>query len=81
LKVQLWVLPVRDTKGFDRAKPFLAAPSSFEQRNARFSPNGKWIAYTSTETGVLETYIQPFVPPGSGTVSRDAEPRTMAAVK
>jgi hypothetical protein len=25
-----------------------------------FAPDGKWIAYTSTETGDMEVYVQPF---------------------
>jgi eukaryotic-like serine/threonine-protein kinase len=29
-----------------------------------FSPDGKWIAYTSTETGALEVYVQAFPGPG-----------------
>lgn len=28
--------------------------------SARFSPNGKWIVYTSDESGRDEVYIQPF---------------------
>jgi Tol biopolymer transport system component len=33
----------------------------------QFSPDGKWIAYSSTESGRWEIYVQPF--PGPGTKS------------
>jgi Tol biopolymer transport system component len=40
--------------------------------NPQFSPDGRWIAYTSSATGRSEVYVQSF-PPGHGkwTVSRD----------
>jgi serine/threonine-protein kinase len=44
------------------AKPFLDSPS-FEG-GAMFSPDGKWVAYTSNESGQYEVYVRPF--PGSG---------------
>jgi Tol biopolymer transport system component len=39
--------------------PFLA--SSFLEAGGRFSPNGKWIAYVSNETGRTEVYVRPFL--------------------
>ena len=55
----LWVLPFfGDKKQF----PFLKTP--FEERNGQFSPDGKWIAYQSNESGRFEIYIQPFPGPG-----------------
>jgi serine/threonine-protein kinase len=35
---------------------------------AKFSPNGKWIAYQSDETGQFEIYVRPF--PGGGDLRR-----------
>jgi len=32
--------------------------------NARFSPNGRWLAYASNESGRAEVYVRPF--PGTG---------------
>jgi hypothetical protein len=29
-------------------------------RNAQFSPDGRWIAYASNETGSMEIYVSPF---------------------
>ena len=40
---------------------FLATP--FDERNGQFSPDGRWVAYDSNETGRVETYVRPFVPP------------------
>jgi serine/threonine protein kinase len=37
---------------------FLATP--FREGGARFSPDGKWLAYVSNETGHFEVYVRPF---------------------
>ena len=42
--------------------PFLE--TRFQEHSARFSPDGKWIAYVSDESGQREIYIQPFPGPG-----------------
>jgi Tol biopolymer transport system component len=46
-----------------RATPFAAVQGS-PQHSSRFSPDGRWIAYVSGETGRLEVYVQPFPEPG-----------------
>ena len=51
----LWVLPL---DGDRTPVPFLQ--SEFDERQAQFSPNGKWVAYTSTESGTVEVYVRPF---------------------
>jgi len=45
---------------FPELKPtlFLKAPSTL--RNAQFSPDGKWVAYASNETGKWEIYVTSF---------------------
>ena len=35
------------------------------EREARFAPDGRWLAYRSDETGRDEVYVQPY-PPGNG---------------
>jgi Tol biopolymer transport system component len=55
----LWVLPF-----FGDKKPFPFLKTPFEERNGQFSPDGKWIAYQSNESGRFEIYIQPFPGPG-----------------
>ena len=47
----------------DRA-PFAVVRTPFEERDAQFSPDGKWIAYQSNESGQHEVYVLPFLAPG-----------------
>ena len=42
--------------------PFLTTP--FHERMPRFSPDGRWLAYTSDESGQDEVYVQPYPGPG-----------------
>jgi Tol biopolymer transport system component len=44
-------------------KPFLQ--SEFNEGNGQFSPDGRWVAYISDESGRLEVYVQPFPGPGA----------------
>src|SRR5262249_12502940 len=55
----LWVLPVSGEK-----KPFAFLKTAFDERDGQFSPDGKWIAYQSNESGRFEIYVQPFTGPG-----------------
>jgi serine/threonine-protein kinase len=41
-------------------KAFRFIESSFEEREPRFSPDAKWIAYHSNESGRFEVYVRPF---------------------
>jgi len=54
----IWVLQLSDRK----AQPFLRAPS--DQAVPRFSPDGRWLAYVSNESGRYEVYVQPYPGPG-----------------
>lgn len=38
--------------------------TSFDQRMATFSPDGRWIAYQSNESGRFEIYVRPYPGPG-----------------
>jgi hypothetical protein len=40
------------------------AASRFAEGSAKFSPDGRWIAYASDESGKSEIYVQPFPGPG-----------------
>lgn len=55
----LWVLPMSDG---GKPRPFLQA--EFRQEYARFSPDGRWVAYRSNESGRFEIYVAPFPGPG-----------------
>ncbi len=45
------------------AKPLLQ--TKWTLQNAQFSPDGRWMAYASNETGSMEIYVSPF-PSGAG---------------
>ena len=49
-------------EGEREAQPFLQTP--FEEGGAVFSPDGRWLAYVSNESGRYEIYVQPFPGPG-----------------
>ena len=42
---------------------FLKTP--FRVAYGAFSPDGRWVAYQSNESGRSEIYVRPFVPPGA----------------
>ena len=52
------MLPERNGKPY----PFLSTP--FSELNGMFSPDGKWVAYESNESGRNEVYVRPFPGPG-----------------
>ena len=45
-----------------KAELFLGTP--FRETNPRFSPDGRWLAYISNESGKSEVYVRPFPGPG-----------------
>ena len=47
-------------------KPFGVVISPYNDANARFSPDGKWFSYSSTESGKGEVYVRPFNPGSAG---------------
>ncbi len=56
----LWVVPLAGDH-----KPLPVARTPFAEQGGRFSPDGRWIAYHSNESGRNEVYVQPFPGPGS----------------
>ncbi|HEY6066561.1 MAG TPA: protein kinase, partial [Thermoanaerobaculia bacterium] len=57
-QMDLWTYSVADGK----ATPFLQGP--FNETMGRFSPDGRWVAYVSNESGKEEVYVVPFPGPG-----------------
>ena len=55
---ELWALPL-----FGERKPFAFVQGSFGAYSARFSPNGRYVAYESNETGRFEIYVETFPQP------------------
>jgi Tol biopolymer transport system component len=54
-----------------KAQPFLR--TRFDEASLRFSPDGRWLAYISNETGRYEIYVQPYPGPGGGKWQISAE--------
>ncbi|HYN06359.1 MAG TPA: protein kinase [Vicinamibacterales bacterium] len=50
----LWILPVSPVQ---KPQPFLEAAAS-QERQGQFSPDMRWIAYTSDESGTYEVYVR-----------------------
>jgi Tol biopolymer transport system component len=57
---ELWIAPLAPG-----AKPSVFAKEGIKEPIARFSPDGRWIAYNSYESGVSRVYVAPF-PEGAG---------------
>jgi serine/threonine-protein kinase len=51
-------IAVLDVESGSELEPFLA--TSFDERDPMFSPDGRWVAYASDESGVAEVYVRPF---------------------
>jgi serine/threonine-protein kinase len=69
--LDLWTLPLDitdpDHPKVGKPEPFLRTAA--EENRPRFSPDGRWIAYQSNESGRAEIYVRPFrerAPAGSG---------------
>ncbi len=63
--VEIWALPLTPQRPGDLLKPFHVLQGPFNEFDAQFSPDGKWIAYTSNESQRNEIYVTPFRPPPS----------------
>lgn len=55
----LWGFPLEED---GKAEVFLQ--TQFVETNARFSPDGRWVAYQSDESGHPEIYVRTFPGPG-----------------
>jgi Tol biopolymer transport system component len=62
----VWVLPLTSEQPGAPPKPFPFVQSPFQEGYAVFSPDGKWVAYQSNESGQLEVYVIPFNGVSSG---------------
>jgi Tol biopolymer transport system component len=52
---QMWVLPMRE-----EPRPISFSHSRFDETDGEFSPDGRWVAYESNETGQYEIYVRAF---------------------
>jgi Tol biopolymer transport system component len=58
----VWVLPLSGESSV--GKPVRVTETAFTEYYAQISPDSRWIAYDSNETGRREVYIQSFPQPG-----------------
>ena len=58
--IDLWLMPVN---GARTPVPYLQTP--FDETEARFSPDGRWMAYVSNESGLSQIYVQSVPPSGT----------------
>jgi serine/threonine protein kinase/Tol biopolymer transport system component len=62
-RMEIWALPLT---GKTEPQPIVRVPAPGFAAHARFSPDGRWVAYVSTESGHPEVFVQAF----SGTGGR-----------
>ncbi|MBI2678275.1 MAG: serine/threonine-protein kinase [Candidatus Koribacter versatilis] len=58
--LDIWAIPM----GGDRT-PFVVLQDQFSKDSPQFSPDGRWFAYQSNESGRDEVYVAPFPGPGA----------------
>ena len=63
-KGDLWVLPLEGDK-----KPFPFLRTEFNSGDGQFSPDGRWVAYVSDESGRNEIYVRTFSPDSTAAAS------------
>jgi Tol biopolymer transport system component len=72
----LWLLP---PNGQDQPRPYVQSP--FNESQGAVSPDGRWMAYASDESGRFEIYVDSFPTPGTRgrlTIGGGTEPRWRA---
>jgi Tol biopolymer transport system component len=73
----IWVLP-NPLGAAGENKPYVFQQTAANESQAQLSPDGRWVAYTSDESGKSEVYVRPF-PTGEGrwkiSVKEGFEPR------
>jgi dipeptidyl aminopeptidase/acylaminoacyl peptidase len=57
-----WDIWTLRSDGDKKVQPFLQTP--LDEGGALFSPDGRWLAYVSNESGRDEVYVRPFPGPG-----------------
>jgi serine/threonine-protein kinase len=64
----LMILPMEgdESSGWKPGKPTVFLNSPFQEREPMFSPDGRWLAYSSNESGRFEVYVRPFPGPVGG---------------
>ncbi|MBI4417903.1 MAG: PD40 domain-containing protein, partial [Ignavibacteriales bacterium] len=61
-QADIWIHPLTGEK-----KMWEFVKTAYRESDGRFSPDGRWVAYTSDETGRSEIYLRPYPGPGTAT--------------
>jgi serine/threonine-protein kinase len=62
----LWTLPIEnDRTGLTAGKPEVFLATRFQELQAAFSPDGRWLAYYSDESGAFEVNVRAFPDTGN----------------
>jgi Tol biopolymer transport system component len=62
----IWIAPMEGPRDQPKmGKPAIFQSSHFIETTPTFSPDGKWLAYASLESGLFQVYVRSF-PSGSG---------------
>jgi len=56
----LWIAPQLPEGASGDRNPFPYLQTQFEEKEGKFSPDGRWVAYVSNESGRDEIYVQSF---------------------
>jgi serine/threonine-protein kinase len=57
----LWTVPLEsDSTGLRAGKPEVFLQTPFNERHPSFSPDGRWLAYDSDESGAFQIYVRAF---------------------
>ena len=59
MRRDVWVLPL-----FGERRPYVLINSPFDEIQPQLSPDLRWLAYASDESGSYEIYVQPFTAEG-----------------
>jgi len=70
----LWTAPMeRDDGGLRLGEPEIFLQNTLDEQNPSFPPDGRWLAYSSTESGLYQVYVRAFPDTGGKwQVSSDA---------
>jgi len=71
--LEIWAMPVSGDR-----KPFPFLKADFGVSHGQFSPDGRWVAYASNESGKWEIFVAPFPGPGGNwkvSAAGGSEPR------
>jgi len=54
-----------ERSGWKPGNPTIFSSGAFDQRAPAFSPDGRWLAYESNQSGTFNVYVRPFPGPGA----------------